>query len=477
MRQRIAGAVLLVVLSACTVVPDVADREPWYTPDPDVVAKAAAWEAATVAQMNSQGLLLYSAWNPRGWCAAGDGYEDYIDSHDIADAPAWHGRFMAALAFEMTHGADRNDLLLRCASGLRRYYSITGIEGCFGRSYLVDYYGPRRPWMETQEQDKDKFWKEEGGGRWWRTGLAKNHFQSALLGCGLPLILHQRGKIHLRDDVRSELLSFMLPALRRFIAAGYLILDYDGKPTEFGNLRPGLIPTEYVEAFKPFVSAFGLSDGDIVDLGAPLNGFNIMLVLAMLRCGGEFDSEIMALFEKEAAAWGSGLRTSMQVLGWCVKKVGHTTIGEKPSFSDMEAFAFAAAVLLTAAPEHVIASDVQAALLGLWGFVRFERNPIFALTMSRFVDPDLDLADILEDLRDFPTPAQKVSRQSGRDDTKDVQPLCNRVSNSHYWKSSPFRRATPPHDPVVSPRGSQQYFSGQDYLLAYWMGRSWFPEE
>ncbi|NIP97885.1 MAG: hypothetical protein GWO24_32440, partial [Akkermansiaceae bacterium] len=61
---------------------------------------------------------------------------------------------------------------------------------------------------------------------------------------------------------------------------------------------------------------------------------------------------------------------------------------------------------------------------------------------------------------------------SGRDDTDEVQPLANRVTNSYYWKSSPFRRAVPPHDPALHPeRGSRLHYAGADYLIAYWLGR------
>jgi hypothetical protein len=475
--RRKTSPILLVALVVsgvgCTNVPDLADRAPWYeVPTNTLEEKAALYRQSTTAQVNSQGLLLYTAWGPSGWNSEGNGWWDYVNSHDVADAPAWQGRFMAAVALEMAvTGEDLNDLLLRLAEGLRVYYDITRIEGLFGRSYLADYTDEQRlPWMETQEQDPDKFWKQEADGRWWRTGLAKNHFLGACLGCGYPLALEKRGDITLRPDVRAKLLAVLLPAVRRFVENGYIIIDYDGKPTEFGDLRPNLIPKEYIDVIAPFTSIFGVTEEDLEKLNKPYNGFNIVLVLSILRSAGEHDPEIMAVFEKEAKAWRSGLKDSFWVLGFAVKKVGHWVIG-KPSYSDMEAVGFAAMALYLWGPDGELEKALDDGLTGLWGYMRWERNPWITLPHKFYVDAEVSLADIEEDLRDFPLPEQKCSRASQRDDTDEVQPLCNRVTNSNYWKSSPFRRALPPHDPVANAFGSKYYFSGTDYLSAYWLYR------
>lgn len=470
-RTQFALFALIVVAVGCTPVPDIAERAPYYDVSADTLdVKAQAHRLSSESQLNTSGLLLYTAWNPKDW-EIDPPSDDYIDSHDVADAPAWQGRFMAAVALEMAvTGADLNDLLLRLTKGLKTYYDVTGVQGLFGRSYLVDYTGARRSWMETQEQDADKFWKEEGGGKWWRTGLAKNHFLGACLGPGYALALDKAGAISLRPDVKEELLAVLLPAVKRFVENGYVIVDYDGKPTEFGDLRPNLIPKEYIDMLMPYISWLGISEEDIEKLNKPMNGFNMVIVLAILRSAGEYDPEIMATYTKEAKDWKAGLEYSFKVLGFAVKKVGHWKIG-KPSYSDMEAVGFAATALYLWGMDADLEKAVAGGLSGLWGYMRWERNPCFSIPYKKWVDPAIEIADVIQDLKDFPTPEQKVARASQRDDTDEVQPLCNRVTNSNYWKSSPFRRALPPHDPTKNERGSQYYYSGQDYLVSYWLGR------
>lgn len=473
MNARSATLLLLILVAAgCTQVPDIADRAPWYeVPTITLEEKAHEWRAQTESQMNGQGLLLYSAWDPSTWSDGDGGLANYIDSHDVADAPAWQGRFMAAVAFEWAAtGEPQDDLLTKLAAGLFAYYDITGADGLFGRSFLVDYDGPRLPWMETQEQAPEKFWKQESEGRWWCTGLAKNHFLGACLGCGIPLALDAKGKIHLKSQTKEALLAVLLPAVRRFVANGYVIVDYDGEPTEFGDLRPALIPKEYIDLIAPYVSWLGISEEDLEKLDKPLNGFNMILVLSILRAAGEYDPAIMAVYEKEAKAWAPGIKQSLAVLGFCIKKIGHWKIG-KPSYSDMEAVAFAAVGHFLWEPQGLTAEAVNEGLAGLWGYMRWERNAAFSVPYKAMVDQAVALDDVQSDLQDFPLPAQKVQCASGRDDTDEVQPLCNRTMNSHYWKSSPFRRATPPHTPVMNSRGARYHYSGQDYLIAYWMGR------
>jgi len=454
----------------CTQVPGLADRAPYYEISQATLAeKAYQWEDATIAQVNREGLLLYTALDPKSWAPNGDGSINYLDSHNIADLPAWHGRLMAAAACAMaSDNRDRNNLILRLAKGLETYYQTTGVPGLFGRSCLVGYDGERLDWMATQEQNPTKFWKKEDNGSWWRTGLAKNHFLGAVLGCGIPLALHKAGKINLREDVREQLLAVMLPAVRRFIETDYVITDYDGKPTEFGDLRAEIIPQEWMDELAPFVSWLGISEEDLEKLNQPINGFNMVLVLAILRSAADYDPSIRDRFVIEARAWGPGIRLSLEALGFAIKKIGHWRL-DKPSYSDMEAISFAATLLFLLEPTAPVMNDVKAGLSGLWSYMRWERNAPFSIVYKQYVDSTVDISGIIQDMNDFPTPDQKVARVSGRSDTDEVQPLCNRTTNTNYWKSSPFRRALPPHDASKHPKtGAIKYFSGTDYLIAYW---------
>lgn len=475
MRPMLSGISLLLLTLAggCVNVPDIAPPSP--TPPingsvPDLEAKAKSYWSATRRMVNAQGLLLYKGWNPHTWRTK---QQDYFDSHDIADAPAWQGRHMAAVALMgATTGSDVNEELLRLANGLHTYYDVTGVPGVIGRSYLVDYTGPRLPWMEDEQLRPTKWWKQEADGRWWRTGLAKNHLNGAINGCGLPLILEHLGHLKLRDDVRQRLLDVMLPAVRRLVDNGYRITDYDGNFTEFGDLRPETIPQEYVELAAPFVGLLGdISEDDLNNVNRPLNGFNMTLVLAMLKTCGLYDAALKAEYERVSSTWSKGIKLSLQALGFMISRVGHWKIG-KPSYSDMEAMAFAATnLMLLEGPETEVGEATRAGMRGLWTFMRYEQNPAFAFPYQGLVDKTAPVAAEMRVLTEFPNPDQKFAISFQKSETEKVQPIRNRPPKSHYWKSSPFVRADPPFAPVLNARGSRHYFSGQDYLLAYYLAR------
>lgn len=438
--------VLIVSLIGCAGVPDVAPRGGWYAPgSTDLLDKAYGYEVASLAHVNSQGLLLYTAWDPRTWGPEGDGWTNYIESHDIADAPAWQGHLMASLAFaQAVDGKDRNGDIKRLILGLKEYYDITGVPGVWGRTYMSDYVGPRLPWMEDETQDPTKFWAQGAGGRWWRNGLAKNHFNSAICGLAITLELHNRGDIKLNDDTLTALLDVLRPAVVRFVENDFNLTEPNGEVTEFGSLGPQV-----------------------------LNGFNMIITLNALKSMSAYDANIKSIYEDKSESWGSRIDFSMSMVGWFMYTVGHWNF-EKPSYSDMQAFGFAATSLLLQEPNSELADDIENALDGLWTVMNWERNANVTIPYYYFVKgcTGRGMNDIIEDLRDFPTAAQKIGVASGRDDTDEVQPLINRPTNSNYYKSSPYRRALPPHDPVVHPNtGAVQYFSGQDYLLTYWMGR------
>lgn len=474
MQIMVAGALLalLFITPGCVVVPNVAPRKPIYTPPTESLqTKAATWEQATMSRLNRQGLLLYKAWDPATWNQGEKGTADYWESHDIADAPAWHGRLMVALAMAWAmDGRSRDGDLLKLTNGLLQFYTVSGQSGLLGRSYMVGYEGERLPWMHDVGDRPTKFWKKTVAG-WWRTGAAKNHLLGAVLGCAIPLHLHETGRIQLTTTTRQRMIDLMVPAVSRLAQGNYRIIGFDGKPTEFGDLRPAVVPQEYINLVKPFVGFFGIDPEQLDNLSRPINGYNMTLVLAMLRGAAPYDPYLKQLYETEAAAWGSGIALSLRILGQVIKRIGHAKLG-KPSYSDMEAFAFAAMALLMMEPSSDISKDVKKGMKGLWGFMQFERNAMFTLPYAGLVDGTVSLTDVTQDLQDFPGPEQKLAISYQKVETDIVQPLANRPPKSHYWKSSPFVAAGSPGNAVLHPvRGSRMMYPGQDYLVAYWTGR------
>lgn len=423
---------LVLVLCGCSTVPETAPREPWFRTQTDLLEKAVCLEDRAMDQVDSAGLFLYTAHEPLS------DWSNYLNSHDLADAPAWQGCLMAALAFaEAVTGEDRDAEILRLARGLRTFHRVTGVRGLLGRSMIADYQGPRLDWMETREVRPTRYWTQGPTGAWWRNGLAKGHLALAGFGCAVPLILHRQGDLELEVETRVVLIDVLKAAVHHLVAGDYRIRDADGEATEHGNLRP-----------------------------QKANGFNMLLALSLLRSAAPYDASLKVEYEEKIRAWAPWMGWSLKVVGKAIHKVGHRRF-EKPSFSDMQAAALAACALLMQEKRREHARYVRRALTGLWTFMQFERNAPFTLCYAALVRTEEGrsrLGDILEDLRDFPV--DKRPRTTARRDTSRIQPLANRPISSHYWKSSPYRRV---HGPLGDLRGL--VYGGQDYLLAYWMGR------
>jgi len=201
----------------------------------------------------------------------------------------------------------------------------------------------------------------------------------------------------------------------------------------------------------------------------------MIITLNILKSAGVYDAEIETLYNEKRDEWASCINNSMSVMGEVLSWVGHWNF-DKPSFSDFQAFALAATSLLLQEDDTSFKGEIGGAFDGMWDVMRFERNPTFTFPYAYFAryaaETKHRIKECIEDLRDFPNPDQKIAYTSLRDDTDEVQPLANRVTNTNYWKSSPFRRALPPHDVFKHPQtGARQQLAGQDYLLAYWMGR------
>lgn len=426
------GVMALLVVGGCQTPPELAPRQPWYETETDLLKKEALLERQTVALIDSSGLLMYRAIAPL------EDEDNWLQSHDIADAPAWQGYLMASAALkEAVSGEDQDALIDRLARGLEEYFRITGVEGLFGRSHIAGYKGPRKWWMEDKDKRPTKYWLRGPTGEWWRNGLAKGHLTLATFGCAVPLALEKRGELTLEATTRERLKHILLAAVRRLVKNDFQIVDFDGEPTEFGNLGPMVA-----------------------------NGFNMMLVLHMLISAGQHDPELMKLYDEKGLDWADEMGLSLEGLGEIVLAAGHSNF-DKPSYSDMQLISLAGFSIMLQETRRPYLKDVHKGLRGLWEYVRYERNAPFTLVYNGQVRPRSEMErveEILVDLRDFPD--DKRPPYVDHIDTDEVQPLCNRPYNTVYWKSSPYRKAgNTPGKP------SNFVLGGQDYLLAYWLGR------
>ncbi|MBI2608339.1 MAG: hypothetical protein HYW47_01930 [Deltaproteobacteria bacterium] len=412
-----------------------APKAPWFNTIPNLFTKEALIEKRTLEMVTPTGLLLYKAYFP--WTDK----EKYLISHDIADLPAWQGYLMASYAFkEAVTGKDFDPEISKLADGLLKFYEVTGIPGLLGRSVMPDYTGPMLPWMVTKEQRPTAYWIQGPKGQWWRNGVAKDHVNLAVFGCSIPLALERRGQIHLTDETRQKLISFMLPLVQRIVYHGFQIIDWNGQRTEYGSLR------------------------------SAANGFNQLLMLHMLATAAPYDRGMYKVYRSKIKGWHRTIGWSLEALGQGVHKIIENRRGtyDKPSFSDMQALGLAYLSLYFQEHRRKYMKSIRRGMEGVWKFMRYERNPMFAIPYVATIRAQEvhRIFPIIEDLRDFPV--DKYEANTSRRDTKYIQPLANRPYNTNYWKSSPFRAIA--HTPPPK-TGNEQVFAGMDYLLAYWTGR------
>lgn len=450
--------IVLALLVGCASPPRPAPPLPttFYEINPDLKQKADEHYRATIAMLDSSGLLLYRPSYP--WGTDERGLSNYLRSHDIADAPAWHGMFMQALALKWAvEGVSTDDDLNRMAGGLLSAFEVTGRYGVLGRSWISDYAGPRLEWMTTEEERPTKFWTQGRGGAWYRNGVAKNHWNMAVSGCGLALHLDREGKIQLSSSTRGNLEQALIGLVSWLHEGGWRLREADGETfTEFGDLRPDA-------SFGP----------EWPELPGVSNGFNRMVVLAALKSASPIDSVLVEEYERLAPEWVGGIGDSMELVGEVVAAIGHDRL-EKPSFSDMQAFATAATLFLLQEDRRELTRHVTRGLHGLWEYMRYENNPPFSLAYAINRPGSAKLDWVVELLRNFPGRDGKRSFLFDKRDTSHYQPIQNRPPNTNYWKSSPFRQAVVVPDPefATNPEtGDPQEYAGADYLYAYYLGR------
>lgn len=441
-RPQIALALVLVLAApGCATVADViapvrevevAPLQPIYElSDLTLGAKAdLLFQRILDDHLNAEGYLLYAVPLPLG--------QNYQIAHNSADMPAWHGDWMASLAFRQAVRGDVADLILASLNGLRTNFTATGVPGLLGRAYLRS--DRRLPWMATEDEKPTRFWQQGEDGWFYRNGVAKGHYGGAIFGLAAVIGLEARGLIELEPETRELAHHTVVAIAHHLIHGGYRIREADGRPTEFGNLSD-------------------LTTG---------NGFSALQVLTMLRAAAAAGDKLSA--SEYTRLQSEGARDSIRslvALGNLYARVGRHRFGHWGD--DMAIFRNAFALWLVASPEdQELLEQVQAALRTLWRYVRFSPNAyakvIYQIVVER---QEHELGQALETLRQFPDDKRVIS-PLGTEKGEQIQPVPNQRINSNYWKTNYFKRAIR----LTDSHRTKFEHSGQDYLVVYWMARA-----
>lgn len=442
----LAALFCLTVLAGCAIlrwevtepkVPPVAALDPIYElPTMSLAEKEAVLFDAIIARhLNEQGHLLYLSYLP----LSDPG--NYQRSHNVADLPAWHGHWTAALAMRLAVAPtpEVESTLHRAVEGLRAHFDATGVTGLLGRAYLKYGGDERLPWMVTRDQKPTRFWQKGENGFWFRNGVAKGHYSATVFGLATVVGLENRGAIELNPETSMLVRKTLIEIAHYIVDNHYVIIDAEGNITEFGRLNDWR-----------------------------RNGFAGLQLLAMLRAGKAVGDEKCTEEYDRLVASGAGpvIATTLGGLGNVYAEKGRYAFGH---FSDDQTiYANAFTLFLNSDREdRKVLKDVKYALGKMWQFLRYARKSYMTFIHALLLEvSDEERAQALETLRMFPDDKRVISNLE-TDDTKSVQPIANQTINSQYWKTDYFRKAILTN---TSERTDAEY-SGQDYLFVYWMGR------
>lgn len=451
-RAKALSAVLFVAILSCVAamkteacpvkVPPVAPLDPIYElPAISLAEKEAVlFEAVLDRHLNRNGYLLYRSYLPFSHDVSDPNYQI---SHNSADLPAWHGHWMAALAMKLAVGGPSPEveaLLHKAVKGLRVNFKATGITGLLARAYLKYKGDEPLPWMATKDTDPTKYWQKGENGFWFRNGVAKDHYCGAVFGLATVIGLENVGAISLRPTTSALVRQTLVDIAHYLIDNEYRIIDANGNVTEFGRLDDW-----------------------------PVNGFDGLQLLAMLRAGKAIGDEKCAREYRKLVFLGA-----TKVVASTLGALGdfYACIGRENGFGhysdDQAIYTNAFGLFLNSdINDGWVLDDVEYALRKMWQFLRYSRKSYITFiqaVMSGVTEEEWQQA--IETLRMFPDD-KRVIINLELQDTHSVQPIPNQYIDTHYWKADYFRKAmlTGP------PERADVEHSGQDYLFVYWMGR------
>lgn len=422
---------------------------PRWTPEPNLIVKAQTHETTTWEQVDSAGLLVYRVHLPLS------DPDNWAESHNLADATAWQGYIIAALAFKaaairtQSPGdytavmADVNAKIQKLAGVFPYFYNLTGQPGLIGRSLLPTYTGTvPLPWMGPV--DESRWVRSSANGEWWLNRPNKDQVNMACVGLGIALALDRKGDIQLSAAAEQALIDALVPMVRRVVNDGYLVLDAQGNKTKHPDFTPNAA------------------------LIFP-NGFNRVMALQLLAGAAPYDSALQTEYEAKLPSWGTGYAWTLCLSGSWTRGRGHWKRSGNVGSSDAQAFAMSACSFLLQENRADYVKTAKKGLEGWWRFMKHEPNGVYTPIYAHFVETDPQqkaalMQGVLAELRDFP-PVKMQSPPNSQLTPKLVQPIHNRVVDVNYWKANPFLQMPP------TPATTNRRAAGMDYLLSYWMSR------
>ncbi len=366
---------------------------------------------------------------------------DGVRSYNMPDNAYMTGLYTGILA--MKYSVTKDESTRRKGSqaleALHLLCTASGIPGLLARAVVTP---------EMAKLDDGDWQPAADGKRVWRTDVSSDQMDGVFYGM---IMAHDT---FANAEEKKQIAKDASDLMDRLMADGYRIIDYHGKPTEWGN---------YTEEY--------------VTQREPMNG---LILLQHLKVAHHVTGN-----EKYATEY-SRLAKDKGYAKLCVN--AYQWRGARHNYSDDVLLWLAYVPLLSLEKDEELLALYRASLARAWNDtgeagsgIKRQANPLFAYIAATFLEDASGVAAATESLSLFPFEIKwnrptidayakqfgltyDPAARSKEAAPGDVVPLDRREKQWSVWVHKPFK-------PGDNDTAIPLEYNGHDYLLGYWLGR------
>ncbi|NUM53563.1 MAG: hypothetical protein HUU46_07970 [Candidatus Hydrogenedentes bacterium] len=365
---------------------------------------------------------------------------DGVRSYNMPDNAYMTGIYTGILAmkYAVTKDAETRKQGGQALDALHLLCTASGIPGLLARAVVPP---------EMAKLDDGDWQPAADGKRVWRTDVSSDQMDGVFYGFSIAFDTFA-------DDAQKKAIAKDAAALMdRLMADGYRIIDYSGKPTEWGNYTE-----EYVTKTEPL---------------------NALILLQHLKVAHHVTGD-----EKYAREYERFAREKKYA---DVAVHAYQWRGERHNFSDDVLIWLALEPLLRLEKNKSLRDQYKASLARAWigvgtgTGIKDQANPLFAFLAAEYLDDKRGVPDAIQTLEWFPLEmkwnqatvdsyarefgfAYDPAPRSPEPRPGTAVPIDRREKLWSAWVHTPFKAGN--NDAEIPGE-----FNGHDYLFAYWLGR------
>lgn len=353
----------------------------------------------------------------------------------------WTAMYLAGECFR--YAVTKSDEALRNCyesfEAMERLTDITPMEGFPARSFDRAGYqvADQRRWQPAS--DRHWVWKATTSS----DEIVGHFFVYAIFAEIVP------------DEAwRDRAVALMDAIMDHIVRHNWYLIDYDGKPTQWGRWHP-----EYVNQFPRQVGDRRLNSVEIISFLQTAYHFTKKEI---------YKDKAFELFDEH------GYLDNIMIPITEIGRVPGVDLTTEWNHSDDELAFLSYWILYRYAFNETLREKYRETIRGHWEIERPEKNPLWDFIYADTGARDFDLAASIWSLKEFPLDMVNWTvRNSGRQDLEFLEP---------NFRNQTTKEVLPPDTRPMSKYngnafrldgggGGRREYSGDIYLLPYWMGR------